>query len=197
MPIAKKHITEIARDFAEGSELAAAMKARVSIAPTQDKSREAWVRRWLNLSEWACTRELNELERELVETLEELRQSSELAEQQATEAMYAGCHAETFLRDLVECNDPHGTSEIARRLAETKLARDNTLEAAAIAADKRRYYIEAKGVIAVAQLRSQYARRHFAEMRRVRVRAISMTFLLTLVLVVTAATLLHYRMHVP
>jgi hypothetical protein len=197
MPDTKNKIAEIARDFAEGTELAAAIKAGVVIAPTQDRSREAWVRRWLDLSEWARTRELRELDRELTETLEELRHSSEVAEQQATEALELGSQADAFLHYVIECHDPQGASELIQRLSETKAVRDNAIQALKLAADKWRDYAEGKGVAAVAQVRSQNVRHHFAEMHRVRVRAIVMTFLLTLVAMVIAAALLHYRMHIP
>jgi hypothetical protein len=197
MPDTKKNITEIARDFAEGTELAAAIKARAPIAPAQDKSREAWVRRWLDLSEWARTRELRELDRELVETLVELRLAIDVAEQQATEAMYAGGHAQAFFINVVESHGPQGTSDIAKLFTETAQARDYAQQTAMIAADKRCEYAEAKGVVAVARVRSQNARQHFVEMRRVRIRAIVMTLLLTLVALVIAAALLHYRMHIP
>ena len=197
MPTTKRDITEIARDFAEGTELAAAIKARVPIVPTRDKSREAWVRRWLDLSEWARSRELRELDQELAETLEELRLAIEVAEQQATEAMYAGGHAEAFFRNVVESHGPQGTSEITKLLAETRLARDNALDTAMFAAEKRRCYVEAKGIVEVAQLRSQNARHHYADMHRVRIRASVMTFLLTVVAMVIAATLVHYRMRMP
>jgi len=194
MPNTKRNIADIARDYAEGAELAAAIQARVPIALTRDKSREAWVRRWLDLSEWARTRELKELDRELAQTLEELRLGSEDAERQATEAMYAGCQAERLFRELVERRDPDGTTELARRFAETKLARDDALEAASIAANQRSDYAEAKGIAAVAQARAQHAHHHFAELRRVRVRAVASTILVTLAILVLSVLLVRIRM---
>ena len=194
MPNTKRNIADIARDYAEGTELAAAIKARVPIAPTPDKSREAWVRRWLVVSEWAQMRELKELDQELAETLEELRLESEDAERQATEAMYAGCHAERSFRELVERRDPDGATEIVQRFDETKLARDDALQTANIAATKRRDYAEAKGIVAVAQTRAQHAHHHFAEMRRVRVRAVASTILVILVLLALSVLLVHLGM---
>jgi len=194
MPNTKRNIADIARDYAEGTELAAALKARVPIAPTPDKLREAWVRRWLVLSEWAQMRELKELDRALAETLEELRLESEVAERQAAEAMYAGCHGETLFREIIERHDPDGTTELARRFAETKLARDDALEAANIVANKRGDYTEAKGIVAVAQTRAQNAHRHFAEMRRVRIRAVASTILVTLAILVLSVLLVHFGM---
>lgn len=190
----KRNIADIARDCAEGTELAAAVNARMPIAPMQDRSREAWARRWLAISEWARMREVKELDRELAETLEELRLESEAAERQATEAMYVACHAETAFRQLVERHDPDGTSELAQRFTETKLARDGALEAASLAAKKRHAYAEAKGIVAVAQTRAQHAQHHFAEMRRVRIRAVASTILVTLALLALSVLLVHVRM---
>jgi hypothetical protein len=193
MPNTKRNIADIARDYAEGSELAAATNARVPIAPMQGKSREAWVRRWLDLSDWAQIAELKELDRELAETLEEHRLRSEDAERQAAEAMYTACHAETSFRQLVERHDPDGTSELARHFAETQLARDGALEAACIVARNRSDYSEAKGIVAVAQTRVQHAQHHFAEMRRVRIRAVASTILVTLVLLTLSVLLVQVR----
>jgi len=194
MPTTKKNIKEIARDFAEGAELAAAIDARAPIALTQDKSREAWVRRWLDLSEWARTRELRELDRELAQTLEELQLAIDVAEREATEAMYAGGHAQTFLCNVVGSHGPDGTSDIAKLLAETARARDYAQQTAMIAANKRREYAEAKGVVELAQVRCKHAYHHFAEMRRVRIRAVSSTILVTLAILLLSVLLVHFRM---
>jgi len=194
MPNTKRNIADIARDYAEGTELAAAIKARVPIAPPPDESREAWVRRWLVLSEWAQMRELKELDRELAETLEEIRLGREDAERQAVEAMYAACYAERLFRDLVECHGPGITGELVQHFEATKLARDATLEAANILADKRSEHAEAKGIVAVAQTRAQHARYHFPAMRRVRIRAVASTILVTLALLVLSVLLVHFRM---
>ena len=194
MPTTKKTITEIAQDFAEGAELAAAINARAPIALTQDKSREAWARRWLDLSEWARTRELRELDRELAQTLEELRLAIDVAEQEAMEAMYAGGHAQSFFCNVVGSHGPQSTSDIIKLFTDTARARDYAQRTAMIAANKRREYAEAKGVVELAQARARHAHHHFAEMHRVRVRAVASTILVTLALLALSVLLVHFRM---
>jgi len=194
MPTTKKTITEIAQDFAEGAELAAAINARAPIALTQDKSREAWARRWLDLSEWARTRELRELDRELAQTLEELRLAIDVAEQEAMEAMYAGGHAQSFFCNVVGSHGPQSTSDIIKLFTDTARARDYAQRTAMIAANKRREYAEAKGVVELAQVRARHAHHHFAEMHRVRVRAVASTILVTLALLALSVLLVHFRM---
>jgi len=194
MPTTKKNITEIARDFAEGAELDAAIKARAPIAVTQDKSREAWVRRWLDLSDWARERELKELDRELAQTLEELRLAIDVAEQEATEAMYAGGHAQSFFCNVVGSHGPQSTSDIIKLFADTARARDYAQQTARIVADRRCEYAEAKGIVEVAQVRCEHANHHFAEMRRVRIRAVASTILVTLALLALSVLLVHFGM---
>jgi hypothetical protein len=192
MPTSKKNITDIARDFAEGNELVAALQARVPIAPTRDESRAPWVRRWLELSEWARTRELRELDRELTETLEDLRVTSDAAQVKAAEAEQVGDQMERFLYYLLECNAAQDEAGLVQRMAETKAAWNAATEALKAATAKRLAYTEAKYVVEVAQARIQNAQRHSAELRKVCIRTMTMTFLLTLAAVITIATLLYW-----
>jgi hypothetical protein len=194
MPTTKKNITEIARDFAEGAELDAAINARAPIALTQDKSRESWVRRWLDLSEWARTRALSELDRELAQTLEDLRLAINAAEQEAMEAMYAGGHAQSFFCNVVGSQGSQSTSDIIKLFADTARARDYAQQTAMLAANIRRDYAEAKGVVEVAQTRAQNAYHHFAELRRVRIRAVASTIVVTLALLALSVLLVQFRM---
>jgi hypothetical protein len=197
MPIDMKALTEKARDLAEGSELAAALEAGAPIARTSDESRKAWARRWLALSDWARRRELRELERDLAQTLEELARSNEAAQRRAGQAMQSSVWADGFFNYVVECSDPHGTSEVSYRWAETKTYREDATEALKLAAEASNDYLEAKGTIALAQSRSQAARDHFTEVGRVRNRAAALSFLLTLFVLAATALLLHYRFYTP
>jgi hypothetical protein len=190
MSTSKKNITDIARDFAEGNELVAALQARVPIAPTRDESRAPRVRRWLELSEWARTRELRELDRELTKTLEDLRVTSDAAQIKAAEAEQVGDQMERFLYYLLECNAAQDEAGLVQRMAETKAAWNAATEALKAAAAKRLEYTEARYVVEVAQVRIQNAQRHSADLRRVRIR--TMTFSLTLAAVMIVATLLYW-----
>ncbi|HEY5958228.1 MAG TPA: hypothetical protein VIV60_16805, partial [Polyangiaceae bacterium] len=147
------------------------------------------------LSDWARQRELRALERDLVESLEVLRRDDEAAQTRATEMLQCSVWADGFFHGVVQINDPQGMSEVSRRWAETKIYREDALEALKAAAKASHDHLEAKGAIALAQARSQAARRHFAEVKLVRIRACALGFLLSLVLMGTIALLLHYRFH--
>jgi hypothetical protein len=135
---------------------------------------------------------LRELEAELTEALQELQHSSDLVQQAATELMYRRCHAETSLRDRIESQAPAGTSDIARCFAETKTAWDNEMQAAGVAATKRHEYAEAQAAVTAARLRCEAAHRHCAEIRRVRIRTMVTTFLITIVVMVIAAAWFYF-----
>jgi hypothetical protein len=197
MPIDMKAITEKARNLAEGAELAAALEASAPIVRTLDKSRESWLRRWLDLSDWARRRELRELERDLAESVEDLRRANEVAQARIGEVLQASAWADGFFTYVVECSDPQGTSEVSRRWAETKTYREDALQALKAAAESNNDYLEVKGAVTLAEARSQAARRHFHEVRRVRIRTAALSFVFTLVVLMSTALLLHYRFSAP
>jgi hypothetical protein len=188
-------IIENARDYAEGTELAAALETGAPIEPSRDQLRQSWVRRWLDLSDWARQRELRVLERNLVDSLEELRCANEVAQRRAREALECSIWADGFFHGVVQSSDPEGKSEVSRRWVETKSYRQDALEALKIAAEANHDYLDAKGAITLAQARSQAARHHFTQVRETRIRAVARGFLLTFVVLATVAFLLHYRFH--
>jgi hypothetical protein len=197
MTAPKKSITDIARDFAEGSELSAALDVNAPVDRTKDLARDEWERRWLDLPERRRRRELHLMERELYERLEELRCSHEAAERSANEALEASAWANNFFQGVVHYQDPAGKGEVSRRWTETRSYWDITLQALKIAADERSSYAGAEGAVALAHTRSQAARRYYADLRQARHRAVAWTFLLTLVSIAATALLMHCGLYTP
>jgi hypothetical protein len=197
MPVDLHELKTNARNYAEGTELAAALETRARIEQSQDKSRESWTRRWLDLSDWARRRELRDLERNLVQSLEELRRANENAQKRADEARHCSVWADGFFDGVVKASDSQREGEISRRWSESKTYREEALEALKVAADANNDYLEAKLVVALAQAQSQAARRYYSKLREIRPHATAKGFLFAIVFIVITALSLHYRFHSP
>jgi hypothetical protein len=197
MPVDLNELKTNAQNYAEGTELAAALETGAFIERSQDMSREPWIRRWLDLSDWARRRELRDLEHNLVQSLEELRRANENARKQADESRQCSVWADGFFDGVVKAIDTQRDGEISRRWNESKTYREEALGALKVAADANNDYLEAKLVVALAQARSQAARRYYSKLREIRPHATAKGFLFAIVFIVIAALSLHYRFHSP
>jgi hypothetical protein len=197
MPVDLDELKTNARNYAEGTALAAALETGARIEPSQDQSRESWVRHWLELSDWARRRELRDWNRQLVESLEELRQAKENAQKRANEACQCSAWADGFFDGVVHASEPQRECEISRRWGESKTYREEALGALKVAAEANNNFLEAKRVVTLAEAQSQAAQRYYSKSREIRTRATAKGFLFAVVFFVISVLALHYRFHSP
>ncbi|HEY5958077.1 MAG TPA: hypothetical protein VIV60_16050 [Polyangiaceae bacterium] len=183
MPSEAKSIDEMARDYVDGVRLSEALRANLRIEPVEDPKRQEWQRRWLDLSDWARERELRQLEAEMTRHIEELRQSSDRAQVQSSEATALSVYGDGNIRNLIYELDPTGESPIAVEWTNQLSARDAALRMLKMAHRESMQLVEAQCAVKSALTKGSVTRYHFAEIRRLRKRYNSLAFLLMVVLI--------------